>query len=120
MDSINTNINAPTNMLAPMKTRYVIKPKDPNMIYNPPKVEYSYYQICLFPDDGFYHVRKILYNESYLPINTYEKPYPKKKIDKFIEKTPVNKYKIYPTNTLQLISLPDPNQIITANSALLN
>jgi hypothetical protein len=120
MDSINTNINAPTNMLAPMKTRYVMKPKDPNMIYNPPKVEYSYYQICLFPDNGFYHVRKILYNESLLPMDTYEKPYPKKKIDKFIEKTPINKYKIYPTNTLLLIGLPDPNKIITANTSLLN
>ena len=120
MDSINTNINAPSNMLAPAKTRYVMKPKDTNMIYNPPKVEYSFYQICSFPDNGFYNVRKILYNESFLPMDTYEKPYPKKKIEKFIEKTPVNKYQIYPTNSLLLISLPDPNQIITANSSLLN
>lgn len=118
INSINTN--GPTNMLAPTKTRYVMKPKNPDMIYNPPKVEYSYYQICSFPDDGFYHVRKILYNESYLPMDTYEKPYPKKKIEKFLEKTPVNKYQMYPTNTLKLISLPDPNQIITANSSLLN
>jgi hypothetical protein len=112
--------NMNNNMLAPMKTKYVMKPKDPNMIYNPPKVEYSYYQICSFPDNGFYDVRKILYNESFLPMNTYEKPYPKKKIEKFIEKTPVNKYKMYPTNSLKLISLPDPNQIITANSSLVN
>jgi hypothetical protein len=115
LDDFNTR----NNVLAPTRTRYVIKKKDKNMIYNPPKVEYSYYQICLFADNGFYHVRKILYNESFLPINTYEKPYPKKKIDKFIEKTPIHKYKIYPTNTLQLISLPDPNQIIAANSSLL-
>jgi hypothetical protein len=118
MDSINTN--GPTNMLAPAKTRYVMKLKDPDMIYNPPKVEYSFYQICSFPDNGFYNVRKILYNEALLPMDTYEKPYPKKKIEKFIQKTPVNKYQMYPTNSLLLISLPDPNQIITANSSLLN
>ncbi len=114
------SINESTNMLAPARTKYVIKPKNPDLVYNPTKVEYSFYQICSFPNNGFYDVRKILYNELFEPTDTYEKPYPKKKIEKFIEKTPVNKYQMYPTNTLKLISLPDPNQIISANSSLLN
>jgi hypothetical protein len=102
-----------------MKTKYIIKNKTPDMCYNPPKVEYSYYQICSYPENGFFNVRKIIYNELYEPIDIYEKAYPKKKIEKFIQRTPDNKYQMYPTMTLKMLSLPNPNQVITANSNLL-
>lgn len=113
-------MNTQNGMLTPMKTRYVMKPKNPDMAYNPPKIEYSFYQICSYPDNGFFHTRKIIYNEQFMPVDMYEKPYPKKKIQKFIEKTPNHKYEMYPTNSLELIGLPNPNQIISANSKLLN
>ncbi len=113
-------MNGNFNFLSPMKTRYVLKNKSPDMCYNPPKVEYSYYQVCAYPDNGFYNVRKILYNELYEPVDKYEKAYPKKKIDKFLERTPDNKYQLYPTPSLKMVSLPNPDQIISANSKLLN
>lgn len=113
-------MNTQNGMLTPMKTRYVMKAKNPEMVYNPPKVEYSFYQICSYPDNGFFHTRKIIYNEQFMPVDVYEKPYPKKKIEKFIEKTPKHKFEMYPTNSLKLVALPNPNQIISANSKLLN
>ena len=109
-----------SDFLTPMKTRYVIKNKSPDVCYNPPKVEYSFYQICSYPDNGFFNVRKIIYNEKFEAVDIYEKPYPKKKIDKFIERTPLNKYQMYPTINLNLVSHPNSNQIIAANSSLLN
>jgi hypothetical protein len=110
-------MNPNVNFLEPMKTRYVMKQKTSS--YCPPKIEYSFYQICSYPDNGFFHVRKIIYNEKFEPIDTYEKPYPKKKIEKFLEKTPDNKFQMYPTPTLKMVSLPNANQIIAANSNLL-
>ena len=88
----NTNMNNDmymnndTNMLKPMKTRYVMSKGNNNngMAYNPPTTEYSFYQVCSYPEEGFFYVRKIIYNESFNPVDVYEKPYPKKKIDKFI------------------------------------
>ncbi len=65
-------MNDNSNFLTPMKTRYVLKNKSPDMCYNPPKVEYSYYQVCAYPDNGFYNVRKIIYNESYQPVDKYK------------------------------------------------
>lgn len=108
------------NWLTPMKTRYVMKNATCDTYYNPPKVEYSFYQICSYPDNGFFNVRKIIFNEKYEPVDIYEKPYPKKKIEKFLKKTSLNKYQLYPTVSLKMVSLPNPNQIISANSSLLN
>jgi len=94
-------------------------PKHNDCVYNPDKVEFSYYQICGYPTDGFYNVRKIIYNEKLEPQDIYNKLYPKKKIEKFIEKTPQRKYQIYPTLSIKSVGLPHPNQILGANSDLL-
>jgi len=101
-----------------VKTRMML-PKNSQCHYKPDPTEYSYYQICGYPQDGFYEVRKIIYNEKLEPIDIYEKMYPKKKLEKFIEKTPQRKYQIYPVMTVKRIGLPQPNQIICANSDLL-
>ena len=108
-------------MQSPIKTRFLFKKKEnPNMAYNPPPVEYSFYQICSYPDDGFFHVRKLIYNQNFDLVDKFEKKYPKKKIDKFLKITPVNKYQLYPALNLKLVALPNPNQIISANSSLLS
>lgn len=107
-------------MQSPIKTRFIFKKKEnTDFVYKPPKTEYSYYQICSYPEDGFFHVRKLIYNELYEIIDLYEKIYPKKKIDKFLKVTPINKYQLYPAYNLKLIAYPNPNQIISANSGLL-
>ena len=107
-------------MLSQQKTRYNIKRRDPEMTYKPKQVEYSYYQICSYPSDGFYEVRKLIYSEKYEIVDIYEKMYPKKKINTFIKNTHQYKYCMYPTPSLKLVSYPNPEQIITANSSLLN
>jgi len=42
-----------------------------------------------------------------------------KQIDKFIERIPVNKFTTYPTFNIKSVGLPNPDQIICANSELL-
>ncbi len=108
------------SLLEPQRTRYVMaKKKNEEFEYNPKQTEYSFYQICGYPQDGFFHSRKIIYNEQLKPISVYEKMYPKKKIQKFMERTTTNKYQVYPTVNLKLVDYPNPNQIIAANSSLL-
>jgi len=101
-----------------VRTRNKI-PRHDECKYNPDPVEFSFYQICGYPKEGFYNVRKIIYNEKLEPQDIYDKCYPKKKLEKFIEKTPQRKYQIYPTISIKLIGLPHPNQILGANSDLL-
>ena len=106
-------------MNKPIETRYLFKQKETTPTYDPDRIEYSFYQICSYPTDGMYHVRKIIYNEKLDVVTKFEKYYPKKKIEKFISKTPEHKYQLYPTPTLNLVSYPNPEQIIAANSSLL-
>jgi len=100
--------------------KYIIAKREPEMIFKPEKIEYSYYQICAYPNDGFYELRKIIYNENYEAVDVYEKFYPKKKIESFLRNTLEHKYRLYPTNSIKTIAYPNPEQIICANSSLLN
>jgi hypothetical protein len=95
--------------------------KDPDMCYKPLPVEFTYYQICQFPNQvtGKYGVRRLKLNEHYDIIETKEKDYIKKKINKFIERIPINKYFTYPTYSISMVALPRPDQLIGANSELL-
>jgi isocitrate dehydrogenase len=95
--------------------------KDPDMVYKPKPIEYTYYQICQFPkpNTNDYAIRRLKINENYEFISIKEKDYNKKKIQKFIEKTPENKFSTYPTFNIKSVGFPNPDQIICANSELL-
>jgi hypothetical protein len=95
--------------------------RDPEMCYKPEKIEYTYYQICHFPNPSneLYGVRRIKINEYHEVTNVKEKYYNKKKIDKFTQRIPINKYKVYATYILDDIELPNYDQIVGANSELL-
>lgn len=95
--------------------------RDPDMVYKPKPVEYTYYQICQFaiPNTSNYSIRRLKINENYEFISIKEKEYNKKKIQKFIEKTPENRFSTYPTFNIKTVGLPNPDQIICANSELL-
>ena len=95
--------------------------KDPDMCYKPPPAEFTYYQICQFPNQvtGKYGVRRIKLNEHYEIIESKEKDYIKKKVEKFIERIPENKYFTYPSYSISMVALPRPDQLIGANSELL-
>jgi hypothetical protein len=95
--------------------------KDPDLIYRPKPVEFSLYQICQFPNplNKKYGVRRLKINEFFEIMDVKEKDYTKKKIDKFVEKTPENKFTIYPTHNIKMVAYPNPDKIIGANSELL-
>lgn len=95
--------------------------KEPDMCYNPEKADFTYYQICQFPNpnSGLYGVRRLKLNEYFEIVSQKEKEYPKKKVLKFTEKIPVNKFMTYPTYFINLVALPNPDQLIGANSELL-
>jgi len=117
---MNFNQNKPFNASTNIKFTFT-RNKDPEMIYKPTPVEFTYYQICQFanPTNGKYGVRRIKLNEHYEITNTTEKEYIKKKVNKFIERIPENKYFTYPVYNISTVALPRPDQIIGANSELL-
>ena len=59
IDDTNNGMNNNTRMLKPMRTRYVMSKANNNtgQAYNPPPTEYSFYQLCSYPEDVFFYVR---------------------------------------------------------------
>ncbi len=113
---MNEKINGTTNIKFSFRRN-----KDPDIIYKPPKVEYTFYQICHFPNpqNNKYGIRRLKINEFHEIIDVKEKEYIKKKVDKFIERIPENKYTVYPTHFIKTVAYPSPDKIIGANSELL-
>ena len=65
--------------------------------------------------------KKIIINEYGILSNILEKiMIPKKKKNLNYTNQKLNKFKIYPTNDLSLVSLPNPNEIFSSISPLLN
>ena len=104
------------------KIRFNFTDTHDDMKYNPKKKTFSYYQICSLvnPKTGKHPVRKFIYNELNEIQDVLEKDYAKKRLDKFIEATPKNKFRIYPTNDLALLNRPSSDEILSAQSELLN
>lgn len=112
--------NNPLNQMS--KLQYKFKQEDPDMLYRPDITEYSFYQICGYknPHTNKYAVRKIIFNEYHEIIRQYENEHGKSKLEKFIKTNQKNKYKIYPTYDLSLVGMPATDEILNANSELLN
>ena len=93
-----------------------------NMSYNPNKKTSSFYQICQFKNEFTkqYPVRKVIVNELGDIIKCFEKEYSMKSIEAFCKSNRTNKYKLFPTNNLQYIGLPNPGDIFEVQSELLN
>lgn len=107
-----------------MNTHYKFVSTDPQeqYIYNPNHKLYTFYQICQFknPIINKYEVRKIIFNQLGEIMKTFEKGYPKKKLEIFMENNSSNKYALYPTTKIENVDLPNPNNILNAKSELLN
>jgi hypothetical protein len=95
--------------------------REHDMLYKPKPVLYTYYQICQFPipNTKDYSVRRLKINENFEFVDIKEKQYNKKKIEKFVDRTPENKFSTYPTFNIKTVAYPNPDQIICANSELL-
>lgn len=102
--------------------QYKFKQEDPDMLYKPNRVRYSFYQICGIqnPHTNKFTVRKLIFDEYQNIVKEYVKEYDKKTIQKFIKHKKNNKYKMYSTCDLSIIGYPRADEILNANSSLLN
>lgn len=95
------------------------KQSDEN-IHNPNERQFSFYQICQFPIDKLYSVRKLVYNEEAELLRYSEKILKKLLLDRFLKGSPHYKYTIYPAYELKSIGFPDAGEILMARSQILN
>ncbi len=102
------------------KKRFQLGVQKEDFIYQPNKRQFTFYQICQFAIDKQYKVRKVIFNESGEMMDYTEKYIKKDILNKFIKKCPKFKYTIYPAYDLDIVGFPDPYEILTAQSHILN
>jgi len=100
--------------------RFKLKSYEEDFIFHPEQRQFSFYQICQFPIDKKYAVRKLIYDETGELITYREAILKKDILDKFLKKCPEYKRTIYPTYELGIIGFPEANEILTARSQILN
>lgn len=90
--------------------------------YNPEKRLHSFYQICKVHDPitGKFMIRKVIFDQLGEIIKTFIKAYPKHKIINFIKNHKPHQYAMYPVNNVSLVGLPNADNILSAQSELLN
>lgn len=81
---------------------------------------FIFYQICRFPVDKLYNVRKLTINDEFTIIKSRERNVTKGELKKFIKNSPQSKFTIYPTFNFDNVGPPDPEEILTAHSLILN
>ena len=114
MDRLNKEIQTDNKM------RFRLESQDENFIYKPEERLFSFYQICQFSLDKKYHVRKLIYNEQFDLVKEKETHLKKDKLDKFLKKCHECKYTLYPAYNLDVVGYPQPNEILTSQSQILN
>lgn len=100
--------------------RFRLETQDDDFVYKPEERQFTFYQICQFPINKTYHVRKNIYNEYGDMITHRETRLKKNILDKFLKKSPKYKYTIYPAYNLDIVGFPEANEILTAQSHILN
>lgn len=107
-----------------MNTRYVFKTKESkcDLIYNPEPAVYKFYQICMFknPETKKYHIRRCIINEKCDLVSVDERTFNEKQFKNFFKSHRDNEFKTYSTYDISLINLPNPGDILQAQSPLLN
>ena len=98
------------------------KKVDEDMVYKPKQRIDTYYQICQFKNQFTkkYGTRKVVFNELGEILKVYEKEYSTKKLESFMKHHRKNKYKIFPTNDINIVDLPNGADIICSCSELIN
>jgi hypothetical protein len=102
------------------KMRFRLKVQEKEVVYNPDKRVFSFYQICKYDVNKKHHIRKLKYNEYCELIEYKESEIKKDKLNKFLNSCSNFKYSIYPCYNLDVIGFPDDNEILTAQSQILN
>lgn len=86
----------------------------------PNERQFSFYQICQFPMDKQYSVRKLIYNEEAELLRYSEKKLDKNILDRFLKNSPEYKYVIYPAYELSSTGFPNAGDVLMARSQILN
>jgi len=102
------------------KIKFRLESQEEDFIFKPDDRRFSFYQICQFHIDKKYMVRKLIYNENGEMLEYREKKMKKDILDKFLKHCQKFKYTIYPVYDLDVVGFPDPNEILTAKSNILN
>ena len=104
------------------KIRITLKKDMEDLIYKPEHKIDTYYQICKYkdPSSQLYQTRKIFFNEKGDILKTFEKEYGSNTIRRFLKEAKINKYKIYPTNNISYIDVPNKSDMTQAQSSLIN
>lgn len=108
--------------MSKIKINFSKKTQDEEFVYSPNKFTDSFYQFCQIknPKSGLYSTRKIIFNELFNIIQVYQKEYDINMIKQYMRNTKSNKYKIYPTDNIELVDLPNGNDLIQSRSEMIN
>lgn len=92
-----------------------------DMMYNPEKKIYTFYQFCKHknPETNMFGSRKIFFDELGNILKVYEKEFNKRDVQKYIQYTKTNKYKIYSTIDISCVNLPSTGDLQESQSLLL-
>ena len=101
-------------------TKFTLRNNKEDLTFCPTRRQFLFYQICGFPVDKKYNVRKITLNENGEITKTKEKQVTKSELKQFLKFCPKSKYSIYPTYNMSFVGLPEANEILTAMSVILN
>ena len=115
MNKINNNTQ---------RRKFTFKPSQTNndLNYKPDPILFKFYQLCLFANEYTkkHKIRRCILNEHQEFVNIEERDFSERQFKKFIKERRQNEYKIYSTSDIELIDIPNPGDILQAQSTLLN
>ena len=91
-----------------------------DLLYQPPKQQFKYYQICSFvnPFTNKYKVKRFILNEKGEFVSIQEGEFNQKQYMRFVQEKNPNQYKMYNTYDLSYVPLPQLGEISIAQSPL--
>jgi hypothetical protein len=96
--------------------------KEQDMIYNPPKKLYKFYQICQFPrpDNHLYTIRRYVFNEAceLLDVTTYD--FKREEVKRFLKTLKIYQYRLCGTFDITTFGCPTEGDIQIMQSEILN
>lgn len=99
---------------------FKLETQSEDIIHKQDTRQFSFYQICQFPIEKRYAIRKLIYNEDGELQRYSEKKLKKDLLDKFLKGCPPYKLTLYSAYELDTIGFPNAGDILMARSQILN
>jgi hypothetical protein len=98
------------------------KNDEDEFVYKPDARIDTYYQICRYKNEltNKYNTRKIFFNEHGIILKIFENEHSLKSLEKFMKQHSSTKFKIFSTNDIKLVDLPNKADMLYVRSELLN